>query len=239
MKKLIFCILMTLTTVVSFSQGKNITIKGQGVLHSLNLSKSSSADRQILGSPYLNVDYMYGKIILSNGKVVKGLLRYNVRTQNFEMVMDRDTLYISEPSFVRKVEFAGKTFIYSLALEKVNGKQYLSEGYYEVIAGKGEVSKLLVKHDKNIKESSYAPTYMGGGGTGAKRYVDEQYYYIKPQEGSAAVRLNGKLDLIKIFSNSSIESQEIKEYISKNDVNTQKIEDLKKFLNYCNDLRKL
>jgi len=239
MKKLMLGILMIVITVACFSQGKNVTIKGQGVLHSLNLSKSSPARRQILGTPYLNVDYMYGKIILSNGKVVKGLLRYNVRTQNFEIVMDSDTLSVSEPSVVRKVEFAGKTFIYSLALEEVNGKQYLSEGFYEVIAGEGEVSKLLVKHEKKIKESSYAPTYMGGGGTGTKRYVDEQQFYIKPRKGSAATRLDSKLDLIDLFSDSSIKSDEIREYISTNDINTQKIEDLKKFLNYCNDLRNL
>jgi hypothetical protein len=235
MKKIILAVLLMAPAIASFSQANNVTIKGQGVLHNLNLTGSSAPEKQIMGSPYLNVDYMYGKIVLVNGREVKGMLRYNVRTQDFEVVIEKDTLYISEPELVRQVNFAGKIFVYSLAIEEINGQEFLTGGYYEVVAGSGGSAKLLVKHEKKIKESSYAST-LGGGGTGIKRYVGEQNFYIKPGEGRAAYRIASSKDLVSPFRENKIGQEQIKKYISRNNINASDVEDLKRFLEYCNQL---
>ncbi len=236
MRTLLCFIGLILLSTSAYTQTKHVTVKGQGVLESMSLTADRNPKKQIKGSPYLNRDYMYGTITLVNEKIVKGLLRYNVRSQDFEVVLQQDTLYLAEPEMIKKAEFAGKTFVYSLAVEKINGRPYLSGGYFEVVAGEGESAQLLIRYGKEIKESSYASTYMGGGGTGFKRYVSKQSYYIKPGEGREAVRVHTPEDLLAPFRDHRKEVEQIRSYISRNNINANNVEDLKKFLNYCNQL---
>lgn len=228
--------LLFLFNSAALGQSHHVTIKGEGVLENMSLSRGSSPDKQIKGSVYWNQDYMYGTITLANDKKVNGMLRYNVRYQNFEVVLDRDTLYISEPSLVKKIDIGAKTFVFSLSKEEINGKPYISGGYFEVAEGQGDYPKLLVKHHKEVKESSYASTYMGGGGTGMKRYVDQRDYYIEWRDGSGAVRIDSRAALVSSLARDLKNKDKIMQYIQDNRLSVNNIDDLKNLIRYYHQL---
>jgi len=236
MKAPIILVGLILISTTLFSQSHNLTIKGQGVLENLSLTQGSSPEKQIQGSVYWNRDYMYGQVTLSNDKEVQGMLRYNVRYQNFEVVLDRDTLYISEPTLVKKIEIGGKVFVFTLSTEQINGKPYISGGYFEVAEGGEDYPKLLIRHQKQVKESAYASTYMGGGGTGMKRYVDQREYYIQWTDGAGAVRIHSREDLISMLTKDLNKRERVQQYIKDQRLSVNNVEDLKNLIRFYHQL---
>ncbi|OFX19466.1 MAG: hypothetical protein A2041_12005 [Bacteroidetes bacterium GWA2_31_9b] len=184
------------------------------------------------GSPYYNRDFMFGELELQNGGKLKGLFRYNIYNQEFEVIVKRDTLIISEPTKVKTIDFANKSFVYSLIHEKKGNTSYLAGAYFETL-NKGNC-KLLIKRKINLRENKYVDYYGGGGGDGSQRYIPEETYYIKLSDDKPAIKLKRKKDFVlELFSDHKVE---IEKFISENKIKLKKDQDFLKVIEYYNQL---
>jgi len=64
---------------------------GNNFAGSFQISPDNYVD-PVIGTPYLNPDWMYGKLVLGDQTELEGLFRYNVYGQELEMVYNKDTL---------------------------------------------------------------------------------------------------------------------------------------------------
>ncbi len=186
----------------------------------------------ILGTPYLNQQWMYGKLLLNDETKFEGLFRYNVFHQELEMIYNMDTLAISAPFFVKELYFSNKKFIYSLSIEQDFKQDYLTSAFFEVLYD-GHC-KLLLKHRVDIENNSYATTYMAGGGDGRDYYVHKSFYYYKQNPGGAAKKLRRKRrEILNIFSDKK---QEIEQFLTTNYINLKSDDDLVRVFEYYDSL---
>lgn len=215
-----------------FSQS-NIYIKGLDYIGEFTISSSSRKSTLFTkGSPYYNRDFMFGELELQNGAKMNGLFRYNIYNQEFEVIVKKDTLIVSEPTKVKTINFAGKSFIYSLILEKKGGDSYISGAYFETLNNGN--CKLLIKRKINLRENKYVDYYAGGGGDGSQRYIPEKSYYIKISEDKPAIKLKRKNKfVVELFPNHQTE---IEKFIADNDLNIRKDKELLKIIEFYNQL---
>ena|GEM_PF-1793371 len=125
----------------------------------------------VVGSVYLNKDWMSGTLTLNTNDSLSGLFRLNVLSQQMEIIYGEDTLLITNPSPVRNIRIADKSFSYLPVIEKINGKEFLRFAYCEQILP-GQL-QLFRSFEVNIRNNSYVSNYMGGGGDGQDYYYHE------------------------------------------------------------------
>ena len=234
MKPLI--LILTVLFVVSFhltGQVSGVNIGGNNFTGSFQISPDNYAD-PVLGTPYLNPDWMYGNLVLADQTELEGLFRYNVYGQELEMVYNEDTLGISAPFSVGELSLSNKRFIHSLLIEKEYREKYLSAAFFEVVYDGN--CQLLIKHRADVENNSYSTTYMGGGGDGRDYYVHKSSYYYKIAPGTAAKKVKRrKKDLLRIFGSHETE---IKSYMKSERINPRVDEDLLALFRYYNEIEK-
>lgn len=156
----IFCAVLPLT---GFTQVRSVNISGQSFSWAVRITQDAHVTG-IVGSPYLNRDWMYGKLELNSRQSLTGLFRFNLLDQEMEMVVGKDTMRILNPYEINKIEFSNKSFYFLPIIEKYRGSETLRFGYAEKIAdGNTEFYK---DYTVEIKNNSYASNYMAGGGDG-------------------------------------------------------------------------
>lgn len=231
--KTVLLILLTfgLKTVIAqnvYVQGHNFN--GDFTVHSTN----SKSKLDIKGNPYYNRDFMFGELQLRDGKKMKGLFRYNIYHQEFELIVEKDTLTISNPILLEKIDFGGKSFMYSLILEDNKREDFIAGAYFEVL-NKGNC-KVLIKRGIKLKENKYVENYGGGGGDGSHRYIPNETYYIKLSDDMPAQKLiKSKSRFVNYFGEYQ---HEIVKYIDANKLNINEEKDLIKLIDYYNKLNK-
>jgi hypothetical protein len=216
-----------------------INLKGQ--VQSINIKGSYSEFFQIhpnkyqydvLGSPYLNSQWMYGSLTLANGTNLEGLFRYNVYNQEIEMIYNNDTLGITASFSIEELNFDNKKFKYLPCFERDFNNDYLTSALFEVLY-EGHC-QLLMKHYAEIENNSYSVNYMGGGGDGRDYFRLKSSYYYKRDPGEAARKLNGhRKESYKIFSDKQ---DEIKQFIRMEGINLHSSKDLIRLFNYYDNL---
>ncbi len=83
------------------------------------------------GSPYLFDEWNQGTITMKDKNVILGkMFRYNLYTQQMQFISGEDTMAIANPEEIEKIQFGGKTFIFTSY--KAQGKD--GKGYFELIS---------------------------------------------------------------------------------------------------------
>lgn len=156
----VFCAALPFT---GYAQVRSVNISGQSFSWAVRITQDAHVTG-IVGSPYLNRDWMYGKLELTSSKTLNGLFRFNVLDQEMEMVVGKDTLRILNPYEINRIEFSNKSFFFLPIIEKYRGNETIRFGYAEKIA---DVNAEFYKdYTIEIRNNSYASTYMAGGGDG-------------------------------------------------------------------------
>lgn len=79
----------------------------------------------IRGSPYLSANWEYGTVTLNNNKKFQGLFRYNIYSQEIELLYKNNFLSINAPHKIREIRIGPRKFIYALIIEKKKGYKFL------------------------------------------------------------------------------------------------------------------
>jgi len=233
-------LITTLILIITFSikglAQSTAYVRGMKFMGNITISSSERKSKlDTKGSPYYNKDFMFGELELQDGNKLKGLFRYNIYAQELELIVQKDTLIITDPTKIKNIYFSGKDFIYSLILDDRKRNDYVSGAYFEVL-NKGKC-KVLVKREINLRENRYLAHYGGGGGDGSQRYVPELSYYLRLSDDKPALKIKkSKGSILKILGDHETE---IEKYISDNKLKLSENKDLIKVVEYYNTLKEL
>lgn len=148
-----FTIIFILTINLILAQS-SLYIQSRSGLTEVFLRSTPPKDNfsDIRGSPYLSANWEYGTVTLNNNKKFQGLFRYNIYSQEIELLYKNNFLSINAPHKIREIRIGPRKFIYALIIEKKKGYKFLFTGYLEILA-EGKVN-LLLHRGINIKEDT-------------------------------------------------------------------------------------
>jgi hypothetical protein len=151
-------------------------------------------------------------------------LRYNIYFQQMQFIRDNDTLAFGNPSELKSVKIGDRNFIYSqFESEGTLDSSYfelLSDGYCRMLMRR-KVEYHLVIDDKNCDQS--------------QTYVKTFSYYLQRQGEPARQCIRNTKGMCTYFED---EEEQIRNFISVNDLNLKKCEDVKKVVEFYNVLKK-
>ena len=188
----------------------------------------SREDREVVGTPFLEEEFLFGVLILHDGTQIDGQkYRYNIHADEMQFILREDTVAIYQPLKVQSVTLGKQKFIYDL--RKV-GDDQLEAGYFEVLV-EGQAS-LLLRRLSRMEVDEYVPTYMGGGGSKNLFYKHSQFRYIKVGD-KAVEKIKNRRALMKAMEDRK---SEITAFIKKNNLSVRQEGDLIEIVNYYNKL---
>ncbi len=181
--------------------------------------------RGIKGTAYLNPQFIEGSLIFTNGdRLDKKPLRYNLYTQQFEMIEDSDTLAIGNAAEIEYLRIADKVFVYTDYL--CQGKH--KSGYFE----------LLEEGDCRLLKR-WVATYHEIDPSGSSTVADDCFYrdcqcFIQFFKNPATAVSSSKKELIRSFANKG---EEVKAYMKQEKLKAKREADLIKIVDYYNSIQ--
>jgi hypothetical protein len=197
------------------SSGGSSGNSGTGIfIQSENFGKETSL--------YFN-DWSPGKITLKDRSVLTDrIIRYNLLTQQMELIRGNDTAAIGNPDEIASIEFDGHKFVYR---EIVTQDNQLIRTYLEVLV-EGKCNLLLQRLISHRYIESSA-TIMEAP---KERYFLAENYFVA-KTGNLAVPLPGKKkDIAGLLSEKDVRS-----YIREHKLNCEREEDLKALISFYNE----
>jgi hypothetical protein len=187
-------------------------------------------------NPYLTDEWQKGHIVFSDSVYWDGKLRYDMYRKEMEMVVTRDTFYISDPFMLNEVAFGDHRFIFSLYLNKRNKKSFFGADYFEVLSSANE-TKFLLKRELRIDEEQFSAgkLLLGLKNEEKKRFAVNKSYYIKKTSNGPAVRI--KRNKHSVLGLLSDHKKEIREFADKYNLGYRNPEDITQLVNYYNLLK--
>lgn len=182
--------------------------------------------REIEGNPYIFKNFSKGTIKLNKSNPIQGDFRYDKYAREIHFKKDDNIYAIAFPKKVEYIQIDSIKFIHSDFYES-DKKPKNEQGTYFIVKVDGKC-KLLVKNNiilKNAKPSNGIIPAMN-----AKFIPKSDSYFIKKEEKPAYIIQNEK----SIMSILSDKKPEISDFIKTNRLNSKKIEDLMKIVNYYN-----
>lgn len=222
---------MIFSTLFAYSQPRGVYISG-GSVHTSMMYYPGDEEYGYVGSPYLNKDFMYGKIIMKDNTVMEGLFRYNIYNQEVVAIIDKDTLAVAKPLNMIEFQMAAKRFTYALIVDKDMGKPYVTGSFFEILED-GEL-QLLKRHYSRLETFKYASNYMGGAGDGRDYFEHVSELYFREGPGSEARQLKKpKKVLMEVMED---EEEKVEKYIRESKLSFQSEKDLRELVKYYNQL---
>jgi hypothetical protein len=181
--------------------------------------------RGIKGTAYLNPAFIEGSLIFANGdRLDKQPLRYNLYTQQFQIIQNDDTLAIANADEIEYLLMADKVFVYTNYL--CQGKH--KSGYFELLEN-GEC-RLLKR---------WVATYHEVDPSGSSTIADDCFYrdcqcFIQFFKNPAAPVSSSKKDFIRSFANNG---EEVKAYMKQEKLKAKHETDLIKIVDYYNTIQ--
>jgi len=208
-----------------FAQIKTVTVSGQNFAWAVKYYSENSA-LPVIGSPYLNSDWMMGTLVLHSNQILDGFFRYNLMDQEMEMIYKSDTLLISNPGSIKYIQFSNKNFLYLPLIERINSKEFIRFAFCEEIV-KGKIG-IYKNYIIDVKNNSYASNYMGGGGDGRDYYLKSSVLLYKRANSEVLREL--PLNPKRLSYVMGINYLNVKEIIRKNKLDLSREKDMIKLL---------
>jgi hypothetical protein len=187
----------------------------------------------VLGTPYLNPEFMFGNVRIKDGSEMQTLLRYNIYNQTLEVILEKDTLELVRAFSLEDFTLNNRKFVYRLYTAEEFGKTFLAADYFEVLAESGKL-ELLRQHKMVVETNIAISNYMGGIGDGRDYFVHRTDLYLMDHRDKSIRKLDtGKRDFLSLFGEKK---DEIRSYIREENLKLSKEEDLIRIINYYNSL---
>ncbi|WP_298904497.1 hypothetical protein [uncultured Psychroserpens sp.] len=218
-------LMLSLSATAQDPARQNLT--SPGLIYAFDLN-----DNSIIGTPYIENDFMPGKISADkDGKLFS--LRYNAFSDVMEIKKDNNDIEALNKDLLNvtitfsKGNKAYRAYNY-VDSDTKNGKR----GYFVVLSDASSKKPLLAKEvikftEKKKASSSYAKTKP------AQYKRKDDVYYTLNDKGIAIKIPSKKKDIAKAFPKHS---KAILDFIKSNKIKTSKKEDLMKLVDYINTL---
>jgi hypothetical protein len=218
----------------SLSQVSTVYVTRNAEAFSMSFIKPINQSRQSWLNPYLNENWQPGYIIFSDSIKWEGQLRLDLYRHEMEMIVEKDSLLITNPLMLNEVKMGENIFIYSYFIKNHLGQPYAGSDYFEVLTEPGPI-KLLMKRTLRVDESKAS---SGNIQLGLK--VEEKMafakilsYYIQFEPHSQAVPLiKGKKAVLGLFP--SEKRKELIIFARNQKLNFRNLEDIVLIINHYN-----
>lgn len=221
MKKILFLALLVPT--LCFSQ--RIEIPYEFVRNNLNETNIPNVKYQ--GSPYLNKEFVEGKVTVNNDMTYNREIRYNAYSDFFEFKDEKDEIKSLQKSAIVTVIIEGKFFELYDYLSNNTSK----EGYFEKLNRSGNTI-LLKQYSKKFIDAVKANS--GYQEDKPAKFVLNETYFVKKDELSPAIKIIlKKKNILRVLNDKEVL---IKEYISKKKPNFKNEQEVAQLFDYYNSL---
>lgn len=225
MRKIIF-LALCFCSFNSIAQYDVNIFNGDGVETSGMWIVNKNKVENVEGSPYLFVkETPTGIITAKNGNKYKVReLNYNLKSDQLEVQITRDSIYAFNTASLVEVEFGDRKF-----RTLFDPKKYRPT-FYEVI-GTFDNQTLLKRYKVKITPGIVNP--MTQQKQTPDRFVHEHDYYVTNDNGELVEFKLKKRKVLKLFDDSA---KEVDNYASDNDLSYKDDDDLKQIIKYYNHI---
>lgn len=190
-------------------------------------------NNKVIGSRYLNENWTKGSIVLSGGSSINNvLMRYDVERGIIELYKSEDAIKVVNETFIESVSIVSNNKITDDLL--LNGKMFFINNVPLtglVLSGQLNGKYNLITRFNVIKTNS---NYVAALDAGKEESVISIHRTVYLADGKSLIEIPGsKKKVIKIFS-SDVDTNRIKSFINKNNLNLKKYTDLIFLVNYVN-----
>ena len=177
----------------------------------------------IQGSPYLDDEFIPGKITTGEGVIYTDIpLRYNGYSDDLEFQKGADNYVFDPRTIVKRAEFGGLVFG---CMEYYEGKK-IQNGFFEIrTVGK---ATLLVRYTVKFIEKEAVKAFAEPKPARFETQVKDYYLAI---DGTPANFISGKKGLLELFG---AHKDEMESFISKNRLSIKKDDDLTQIVVHYN-----
>jgi len=230
MKTIVLTIFITFIFAgTSFAQTSTDFIKAMDSYRSTKLiggGLNALTEKDIEGSPYLNNDFISGKVITTTNIEYEDIpLRFNIYNDQIEFKTEGEeimTLAVSE--IFEKIEFGEYKIFYA----PYSNAKKIKHGFFIVLEG-GKV-ELYAKPEIKFIEATKPAAYQEAQPAKFNRRPDSYYIRIGMDE---AKLVENKKTLVDIFPDNK---DKIEEFIKKNKTKTNDPESLKELVQFYNSI---
>mgnify|MGYP001362122166 FL=1 len=174
--------------------------------------------------PYLNNEFIEGQILTKDNVILKGRLRYNMYADEMEFIVKDNVYWIDNQDRIETIKYADHSFIYYL-----KGEDKFDKGdYYEVMVD--GPAKLLLRRRVILLDAVPAKPYQDPKPPRFENQRDA--FYLMRFQGEPE-KISSKKELLKLMSDKQ---NDIKSFIKKNKISTNKLDDLIQVVSYYNGL---
>ncbi|MDC6384883.1 hypothetical protein D2V93_15130 [Flagellimonas taeanensis] len=217
------CVLALTTVSIGFAQ-VNFTNPDEASVVSFQTKEIDISSMKTEGSPYFQEEFKRGTVYMDGQKKIIGNLRYNAFNSEIELQRgDSEYTAILKRNNI-SVKIADETYVLIPYHDDVNGN--LRTGYF-VAMNQGKVS-LLHKPEKKLRRGRAAATNYDR--TVPPRYIDVSSYYIRKGDEPAT-----KIYLRKKYFYEILGKEKIQDYVKKNNLRLNNVEDIITLLQYYNN----
>lgn len=179
------------------------------------------------GTAYLNAEWKPGVIVMNDETTIENLLmRYNLYTQQIQLIKENDTMAIGNPQEIKLIRIADKAFVYCEYLDE----NLVKNGYFEL---RQDGKCCLLKRWKAMYQMTEQHNQMTGTVSENDVFITDCHCYLRFGNQPAFPIGHNKKDIIESFGDKS---DRVKEFMKKSDVKLKKEDDLKKVINFYNSL---
>ncbi len=225
LKRTFFVSLFILFPGFLYAQDKDIRFLDDFRFHEQAVNPNAgviNSYKDVEGSPYLFPDFRTTDIYTKDGKHYRGLIRYDMYTDEMEFKINKQTFWVSAKENIAKIVLDGKTFLY------LKSKGANKGGYFELLVD--GPCRLLAKHQVNFIKAEKAKPYQEPSPAHFEQKTN--LYYLR-EKGKPLFLIKNKKSLLKYLNDKN---QEIASFIKKHRVSSSREGDLKKLISYYNSL---
>jgi hypothetical protein len=179
---------------------------------------------EIKGSPYLNSEFLDGKIITDDDKVVEGKFRYNIYVDEIELIYKEKILSISKPIKIKAFYIGDKKLVYTNYPDGL-----ITKAGFMIELVQGEFTLLSKKKVEFCQQDKPQPYSTQKPDRFEKR---EDMFFLSFSNGSIQ-RIDSRKSLIKKFPELE---KRLMNYADRR-INFHKEVDLIKLVNYINSTK--
>ena len=221
MKIVVFLVLFV--PVLCFSQRVELPIE----FFRNSLNESQVPNKQYKGSPYLNEEFVEGKITVENDTNYKKQLRYNAYSDIFE-------LRTADNQIKSLLKSANVTVLLDNSLFEIYDYLFnnsIKEGYFEKLNRNGEIILLKQYRKKFIDIVKAKSSYQSD--EPAKFVLGKTYYIKKSKLSPATIIILKKKNILLLLQEKEIL---VKKYISEKGLKLKNEQDVVQLIDYYNSL---
>jgi len=206
-KMLLIMIFTVLIQLQSKTQPQTTFVIRGGESHAVSYFSSERSVKQQWLNPYLDENWQAGRVVLNGGDTWEAHLRLDLYRKELELVMNGDSLYVSEPFAINYIELDGRKFVYRFYTEKVAGDLLLGSDYFEQLNTAGPVS-LLLQRSLRVDEQRMAPgnVQLSMNFETKSRFATVNRYFLQTHHEVPAIKIKrNKRQLLKLLNDERAE----------------------------------